>query len=72
MKQALALIVQYARMWQSRQLTSGVRSISHRESRVQFFDVNSSLARMQGGSGPMAYANSLVTPFLSAYMRHYV
>jgi hypothetical protein len=70
LKQALALIVNSARIWQSRSLTSGVRSISHRESRVQFFDVNQAVAKM-GGAGPIAMASEMDT-LLSAYMRYYV
>jgi hypothetical protein len=72
LKQALGLLVQYARIWQSRALTSGVRSISHRESRVQFFDINAAMAKMAGGAGPLGMAHSMVMPLLSAYMRYYV
>lgn len=71
LKQALALLVQSARVWHSRALTSGVRSISHRESRVQFFDVNQAIAKM-GGPGPIGMANEMVSSLLSAYMRFYV
>jgi hypothetical protein len=71
LKQALALLVQSARVWQSRSLTAGVRSISHRESRVQFFDVNQAMAKM-GGPGPLGMAAGMIEPLLSAYMRFYV
>ncbi|HEY2245694.1 MAG TPA: hypothetical protein VGH47_16000 [Xanthobacteraceae bacterium] len=71
LKQALGLLVQNARIWQSRALTSGVRSISHRESRVQFFDINAAVAKMHG-AGPLGMANDMVTSLLSAYMRLYV
>lgn len=71
LKQALALLVQSARVWQSRSMTAGVRSISHRESRVQFFDVNQALQKM-GGPGPLGMAAGMVEPLLSAYMRYYV
>jgi hypothetical protein len=71
LKQALALLVQSARVWQSRSMTAGVRSISHRESRVQFFDVNAALAKM-GGPGPIGMATGMVEPLLSAYTRYYV
>jgi hypothetical protein len=70
LKQALALLVNNARIWQSRSLTSGVRSISHRESRVQFFDVNQAVAKM-GGAGPLAMASEMVNALLSAYIRFY-
>ena len=70
LKQALALLVQNARIWQSRALTSGVRSISHRESRVQFFDINQAVAKM-GGAGPLALANEMVGALLYKYMRFY-
>jgi hypothetical protein len=70
LKQVLALLVNYARIWQSRSLASGVRSISHRESRVQFFDINQALAKM-GGATPIAMANSMVGPLLYKYTRLY-
>ncbi|MCP3475140.1 hypothetical protein NLM33_32980 [Bradyrhizobium sp. CCGUVB1N3] len=70
LKQALALLVQNARIWQSRALTSGVRSISHRESRVQFFDINQAVAKM-GGAGPLAMANEMVSGLLYKYTRFY-
>jgi hypothetical protein len=71
LKQALSLLVGNARVWQSRSLTSGVRSISHRESRVQFFDVNQAVAKM-GGPGPIGMASDMVDSLLSNYMRYYV
>jgi hypothetical protein len=71
LKQALALLVNNARIWQSRSLTSGVRSISHRESRVQFFDVNQAVAKM-GGAGPLSMANEMVNSLLYKYTRFYV
>ena len=70
LKQALALLVQNARIWQSRALTSGVRSIAHRESRVQFFDINQAVAKM-GGAGPLAMANEMVSGLLYKYTRFY-
>jgi hypothetical protein len=72
LKQALALMVQSARIWQSRAMTSGVRSIAHKDSRVQFFDVNQAVAKMASGTGPMAMANEMASGLLSAYTRYYV
>jgi hypothetical protein len=71
LKQALGLLVQYQRIWQSRALASGVRSISHRESRVQFYDFLASMTKL-GGPGPIGFANSMIEPLLSAYIRFYV
>lgn len=71
LKQALALLISAARVAQTRELTSGVRSISHRESRVQFFDVNAAMAK-QGGGGPLAMAGETVSALLYHYMRFYV
>jgi hypothetical protein len=71
LKQALGLVVQIARVWQSRGMTAGVRSISHRESRVQFFDIFQELQKM-GGPGPMGVATSMVNSLLYKYMRLYV
>jgi hypothetical protein len=71
LKQALGLLVQYQRIWQSRALASGVRSISHRESRVQFYDFLASMTKL-GGPGPIGFANSMIQPLLSSYIRYYV
>ena len=68
LKQALAIMVSAARVMKSREMTAGVRSISHRESRVQFFDVNAAMAK-QGGGGPLAVAGETVTALLYHYMR---
>ncbi|MCA1452136.1 hypothetical protein I6F35_02765 [Bradyrhizobium sp. BRP22] len=71
LKQALAIMVGSARTQAAQQLTSGIRSISHRESRVQFFDVNAAMAKM-GGSGPIGMAGDTVNALLYKYMRIYV
>jgi hypothetical protein len=71
LKQALAILVSAARVAQQRELTSGIRSISHRESRVQFFDVNQAMAKT-GGSGPLAAAAETVNALLYHYIRIYV
>jgi hypothetical protein len=71
LKQALAILVGAARVWVSRQLTSGIRSISHKEARVQFFDVNAAMAKM-GGAGPLGQATQTVNALLYHYMRFWV
>ncbi len=71
LKQALAILVSAARVAKARELTSGVRSISHRESRVQFFDVNAAMAKM-GGGGPLGMAAETVNALLYHYMRYNV
>jgi hypothetical protein len=71
LKQALGLLVQIARVWQSRGMTAGVRSISHRESRVQFFDIFQELGKM-GAPGPFGMANGMLNALLYKYIRYYV
>jgi hypothetical protein len=71
LKQALAMLVQIARVWQSRSLTAGVRSISHRESRVQFFDIFQELGKM-GAPGPLGVATGMINSLLYKYTRFYV
>ena len=58
-------------MRRNRALASGVRSISHRESRVQFYDFFASMAKL-GGPGPIGWAHAMVEPLLVSYMRLYV
>ena len=69
LKQALAILVGEARVYVQRQLTSGIRSIAHRESRVQFFDVNTIIAKLAGGAGPLGMASSSVNALLYKYIR---
>lgn len=71
LKQALGLLVQIARIWQSRSLTSGVRSISHRESRVQFYDIFQELGKV-GAPGALGSAGGMINALLYKYMRFYV
>jgi gp6-like head-tail connector protein len=68
LKQALALLIGAARVMQAREMTAGIRSISHRESRVQFFDVNAAMAKM-GGSSPLSMASQTVDALLYHYIR---
>jgi hypothetical protein len=70
LKQALALLLQVARVWQSRGMTAGVRSISHRESRVQFFDIFQELGKM-GAPGPFGMASGMISSLLYKYTRFY-
>ena len=67
LKAACGLLIQQARLQARGNLMNGVRSISHRESRVQFFD----LAQMMT-KGPMSVTGDSVNSLLSTYMRIYV
>jgi hypothetical protein len=70
LKTAVGMLISAARIEMTRNKTSGVKSISHRESRVMFFDVQ----QMTGttGSGPLAQAADTVSALLYKYMRFYV
>ena len=70
LKTAAGLLIQAARIQARLNATSGIKSISHRESRVMFFDVQ----QMTGatGNGPLAEAASTVNALLYKYMRFYV
>ena len=70
LKTATGLLIQAARIQMRLNATSGIRSISHRESRVQFFDVQ----QMTGttGAGPLSAAADTVNALLYKYMRFYV
>ncbi len=70
LKAAVGVLIQAARLQMRLNATSGIRSISHRESRVQFFDMQ----QMTGtkGTGPIAGASDTVNALLYKYMRFYV
>jgi hypothetical protein len=67
LKQALALLVQAGRTHLARQVTSGIRSISHRESRVMFFDALA--GGTKGANSPLAVAGETVDALLYHYIR---
>lgn len=68
LKAAMSLALQAARFHYTSIGASGIRSISHRESRVQFFDLTS-LAKISGGLGPLSQINSALDVLLYKYMR---
>jgi hypothetical protein len=69
LKQATGLLIQGARAEMSRAAVSGIKSITHRESRVQFMDT-SILAK--GNLGALGAAAETVNALLYKYMRFYV
>ncbi|KYK50063.1 hypothetical protein A1D31_22385 [Bradyrhizobium liaoningense] len=69
LKQATGLLIQGAREEMTTSAMSGIKSISHRESRVQFMDTNQS---SKGASSPLAQAGDTVNALLYKYMRFYV
>jgi hypothetical protein len=70
LKTACGLMIQAARIQMRLNATSGIKSISHRESRVMFFDVQQMTGK--SGSGPLAAAADTVNALLYKYMRFYV
>jgi hypothetical protein len=70
LKAALGILIQGARMQMSRAAVAGIRSISHRESRVQFFDPSQMMAKSSGGV--ISVASDTVDALLYKYMRFYV
>jgi len=70
LKAACEIMVRTYRMWIQRQLTSGIRSLSHRDARVMFFDPNVLLKTV--GATPFAAAGQAVKDLLYHYMRFWV
>ena len=69
LKQATGLLIQGAREEMTTSAMSGIKSIMHRESRVQFMDPNTS---GKGAAGSLAQAGETVNALLYKYMRFYV
>jgi hypothetical protein len=66
LKSAAVLLVQHGRAQAQREAAAGIRSISHKDSRVMFFDPNAVLtAQAKGGSG----VDSTVQALLYHYSR---
>jgi hypothetical protein len=71
LKAACEILIREARMWAQRAAVSGIRSLGHKEARVQFFDVAATMAK-QGGAGPVTAINEAVKGLLYHYMRFQV
>lgn len=69
LKQAAALLVRTARIDAASEATSGIRMISHKESRVMFFDANAAAAK-QGAAG--GGSTDAIDSLLSHFMRFWV
>ena len=72
LKAATGLLIQAARMQARMNATSGIRSIVHRESRVQFFDPVQVLGSKGGAAAPLQGATDTVNALLYKYMRFHV
>jgi hypothetical protein len=70
LKAACVMCIREARTWAMRQAVSGIRSISHKESRVMYFDVNAALGKKV--TTPMDFVQSVVDTMLYHYMRLWV
>lgn len=71
LKSACEILVREMRTWVSRQATSGIRSLTHKDARVMFFDVNAAMAKMGGTTGPF-FINDGMKALLYHYMRFWV
>jgi hypothetical protein len=72
LKAATGLLIQAARLQGRMNATSGIRSIAHRESRVQFFDPLQVLGGKSSAVAPLQAATETVSAMLYKYMRLYV
>jgi hypothetical protein len=68
LKQALALMVREGQAMMQRLAVSGIRGISHKESRVQYFDYQSTMAKI-GLTGVTALGMSGANALLMHYVR---
>ena len=67
LKQAALLMIREAQALMMRFGISGIRSISHKESRVMYYDINQLLAK--GPAGGVGLINSLANNLLMHYVR---
>ena len=68
LKAACEMMVREARMYGQRIAVAGVRSLVHKDSRVQFFDPNAALAKTSGRT-PMSSLPDAVRSMLYNYIR---
>jgi len=71
LKQAAQLMVQAAGSQQARGLmqVGGIRSIAHKEARIQYFETGASSTTGKGGSSPIAAIGQTVQNLLTSYIR---
>ena len=72
LKAATGLLIQAARLQARMNATGGIRSIAHRESRLQFFDPLQVLGGKSSSVAPLQAATETVNALLYKYMRFYV
>src|SRR4029077_13003337 len=70
LKSACELLIREARTYASRQAVSGIRSLAHKESRVQYFDANAALGK--NIQTPFTVANETVNSLLYHFMRFWI
>lgn len=68
LKQAAALMIREGQAMMQRLSVSGIRSISHKESRVQYYDTQAMLAKAASGAGS-AIGSTAVSNLLMHYVR---
>ena len=71
LKAACEILIREMRTWAQRAAVSGIRTLVHKDARVQFFDAAATAAKI-GAAGPMASINEAVTRLLYHYMRIWV
>jgi hypothetical protein len=67
LKQAAIIMIREAQMMMQRLGVSGIRSISHKDSRVMYYDINQLLAK--GPAGAVGIVNQLANNLLMHYVR---
>jgi hypothetical protein len=70
LKNACVMCIREARNYAMRQAVSGIRSISHKEARVMYYDINAALGKKV--TTPMDFVQSVVDTTLYHYMRLWV
>jgi hypothetical protein len=70
LKNICILCIREARTYAMRQAVSGIRSLSHKESRVMYHDPNAALGRQV--ATPMDFVKDMVDNYLYHYMRFWV
>jgi hypothetical protein len=64
LKQACELLIREEQMLMNRLMTSGIRSIAHKESRIQYYDPLATRSQTTGGAGIGSAANNLLMHYV--------
>jgi hypothetical protein len=70
LKQATVMLMRDERTTAQQQAVAGIRQLTHKQSRIMFFDVNAAIAKQSGGT--KTTSRTIVESLCRQYMRIWI